>query len=109
LTSVDEDKCALESIANDNQIRAALFIPFTVARLRGIDEAVREARLTISLRNVGCASEEKRYLRLTWRKKSARKGILPVQERAHLNLLPAGLRARWFPYMPKKGFCGWRW
>lgn len=43
MTSVDEDKYALENIANDNQIRADVFIPFTVTRLRGIEEAAREA------------------------------------------------------------------
>ena len=80
MTSVDEDKYVLENIANDNQIRADVFIPFAITRLREA-EAAREAILTVWLRNIGCANEEKRFLRLTWTQESAHKGILPVQER----------------------------
>ena len=102
MTSVDEDKYALENIATDNQIRAALFIPFTVARLRGIDEAVREAKLTIWLRNVGCGSEEKRYLRLTWTQESAREGILPVQEPVVTEFAACGVACALIPLYAQK-------
>lgn len=81
MTFVDEDKYELENIAKDNQIRADLFIPFTITRLREVKTGVGEARLIVWLRNLRGAGENESYLCLTWTEESVHSGVLPVQER----------------------------
>jgi hypothetical protein len=74
------DHYALESIARDHPIGAAVFIPFAVARLRGETEA-SEAALTVRLRGIGSADETICVLRLSWSAESVPERPPAVQER----------------------------
>jgi hypothetical protein len=56
---------SLEEISQTHRVGAALFIPFTIERLRGVSETT-EATLTVELRNIGQASRTQRTLHLSW-------------------------------------------
>jgi len=74
------DEYRLEDIAFDHRIGAAVLVPFTIVRLRGNTDAT-EATLTVSLLNVGDASETQRTLRISWSASIASAQPLAVQER----------------------------
>jgi hypothetical protein len=74
------DEYLLENIVRDNALPAAIFLPFTIARLRGEDETVREATVSVRLRNLGERGESRRTLRLIWLPESVPSALLPIQE-----------------------------
>jgi len=55
----------LEDIDQTHRLGAALFIPFTILRLRG-DSETTEATLTVALRNIGDTAETQHTLHLSW-------------------------------------------
>jgi hypothetical protein len=70
----------LEAIDQTHRVGAALFIPFTILRLRG-DTEETEATLTVELRNIGDISETQRILHLSWLPESVPTQPLGVPER----------------------------
>jgi len=74
------DEYRLEDIVFDHRIGAAVFVPFTIARLRD-DTNATEATLMVKLLNVGDAGETQRTLRISWSASSASAQPLAVQER----------------------------
>ena len=87
-TAVDE--YVLENIAEDNPIRAEIFLPFTIARLREAETAW-EAELSVQLRDTGDDSESQRRLHLMWSEGSAPVEPLSVQERMVTEWAAAGI------------------
>ncbi len=55
----------LEDIDLTHRVGAALFIPFTILRLRG-DVETTEATVTVALRHIGDTSETNHTLHLSW-------------------------------------------
>lgn len=76
------DGYVLENIVRDNRLSVAMFLPFTIARLRGEDETALEAMLTVCLQNISEAGEATRMLHLTWSPESVPLRQLPLQERS---------------------------
>ncbi len=74
------DEYALESIADDNEIGAGIFLPFTIVRLQGDASTALEVVLSVLLRNIGELSEQRRSLRLRWAEESIPEAPLPVQQ-----------------------------
>jgi hypothetical protein len=74
------DEYALESIADDNEIRAGIFLPFTIVRLQGDASTALEVMLSVHLKNIGEISEQRRSLWLRWSEESIPERPLPVQE-----------------------------
>ena len=70
----------LEDIDQTHAIGAALFVPFTIMRLRG-DTAATEATLTVELRNMGDVSSQQRMLHLSWSSTSVPTQPLGVPDR----------------------------
>ena len=70
----------LEDIDQTHAIGAALFVPFTILRLRG-DAAATEATLTVELRNFGDVSSQQRTLHLSWSSTSVPTQPLGVPDR----------------------------
>jgi hypothetical protein len=70
----------LEDIDQTHAIGAALFVPFTILRLRGATAAT-EATLTVELRNLGDVSSSQRTLHLSWSSTSVPTQPLGVPER----------------------------
>jgi hypothetical protein len=70
----------LEDIDRTHRVGAALFIPFTILRLRG-DVETTEATLTVTLRNMGGPSEIHHTLHLSWLPESVPTQSLGVPER----------------------------
>ncbi len=70
----------LEHIDQTHRIGAALFVPFTIRRLRGDTEAT-EATLTVELRNIGNDSQTQRTLHVLWSPGSMPTQSLGVPER----------------------------
>jgi hypothetical protein len=73
------DECHLDEVAHCHAIDAAMFVPFTIMRLRGDTEAA-EAILTVNLRDVIEPGTQHRRLRLRWSAASALKKLPGVQE-----------------------------
>ena len=59
MTAATVDEYVLENIAEDNPIRAEIFLPFTIARLREAETA-REAELSVQLKDTGDDGERQR-------------------------------------------------
>jgi hypothetical protein len=72
------DVCAVEAIEQLHGIASRLFVPFTIARLRG-DSSTGESMLTVRLRGME-TKENLRTLRLTWSVESVLTGSFGVQE-----------------------------
>lgn len=70
----------LEEIDQRHRVGAALFVPFTIERLRGDSEAA-ETTLTVELRNIGNSSRTQQTLHLSWSPESMPTQSLGVQER----------------------------
>ena len=75
------DEYVLEHIAEDHDIRADLFLPFTVTRLRQAVATDQQATLAVQLRDVGKAGESHRELLLSWSTSGMIEASLPLQER----------------------------
>jgi hypothetical protein len=70
----------LEDIEQTHRIGAALFIPFTILRLRGRSDATATL-LTVELRNMGSVAQQQRTLHLSWLPESVPTRPLGVPER----------------------------
>ena len=75
------DEYVLEHVVADNVIRADLFLPFTIARLRQAVTTGQEAILSVQLRDVGEIGESHRQLHLSWSASSVLEERIPLQER----------------------------
>lgn len=84
------DEYQLEDIALDHPLGAGIFVPFVIARLQGESHAT-EARLTVTLRDVGSAGDRQEQLRLFWASSSAPVQPLGVQERTMTEWAALGL------------------
>lgn len=73
------DAYRLEDIADAHRMNVALFVPFTIQRLRG-DTDVTQATVTVNLRDIGEAGEQQRALRIFWTASSVPAQPLAVQE-----------------------------
>jgi hypothetical protein len=83
------DTYRLEDIDQAHHIGAALFVPFTILRLRG-DTATTEATLTVELQNLGDVSQQ-RTLHLSWSSASVPTQTLGVSERVITEWAACGL------------------
>jgi len=74
------DAYRLEDIDQTHRIGAALFVPFTILRLRGETEETG-AILTVELRHIGDDSQTQRTLHLAWSPESVPTQPLGIPER----------------------------
>ncbi len=79
--AVPRDEARLEDILAAQPIGAAMFLPFTLLRLRGAGQEDTAAVLAVTLRDVGGAGETHRSLRLSWDNDSILAQSPAVQER----------------------------
>jgi hypothetical protein len=79
MSSSTIDEYTLESIVGENEIRADLFLPFTITRLQGTVSPRLEAVLLVRLRDIGDSGEKQRPLRLSWSEETVPDEPLPVQ------------------------------
>ena len=100
LTATAVDEYVLENIAEDNPIRAEIFLPFTITRLREA-ETVQEAELSVQLRDISDDGESQRRLYLTWSEESAPVQPLPVQERVVTEWAASGIACALVPLYAK--------
>ncbi|MEE8391796.1 MAG: hypothetical protein V3S14_13510 [Anaerolineae bacterium] len=85
------DEYVLEHITTDNDIQAALFIPFVVTRLQQATTS-QKAMLTVQLKNI-VEVDKSRELLVSWSTDGIVGEGIPLQE--HVQLLQAR-RVRWF-------------
>jgi hypothetical protein len=90
LTAAIVDEYVLENIVKDNPIHAEILLPFAITRLREA-ETVREAELSVQLRDIGDDGESQRRLHLMWSEGSALMEPLPVQERVITEWAASGI------------------
>jgi hypothetical protein len=84
------DTYVLEDIAQTHHIGAALFVPFTILRLRGDTEAT-EAELRVVLRHIGGIPEAHHTLHLSWSPDSAPAQPPGVPERVRTEWAACGI------------------
>ena len=89
MESSHETYC-LEDIDRTHRVGAALFIPFTILRLRG-DVETTEATMTVALRHIGNTSETYHTLHLSWLPESVPAQSLGVPERVITEWAACGL------------------
>jgi hypothetical protein len=75
------DEYVLEHITADNDIRADLFLPFAIIRLRQAITTDQEAILSVQLRDMGEVGESHKELLLSWSASSMGEEKIPLQER----------------------------
>jgi hypothetical protein len=74
------DEYCLDDLRRDHLIRAKIFIPFAITRLRTA-ASESETILTVRLRNLSQAGEQQRQLRITWSPADLPVQPLGIQER----------------------------
>lgn len=74
------DEYLLDNIVSDNDIRADIFLPFTIMRLQQTMAIEKKTILSVQLLNVGKIAESHRELYLSWSTSDKIKASLPIQE-----------------------------